>query len=133
MAPRRANTTAAGAGENFPSDVDGTFTNSVCERTSVSVSMNSGSESRGDSNGCWRNNVVQIAVPDTVIDDLMERQKDRVKLHNGPRSAIHPAGEGSDRKRNHEPGGSRKREIGPVNSKAQRTGVGSDFDDKRFL
>lgn len=74
--------------------------------------MNSGSESRGDSNGYWRNNIVQIAVPDTVIDDLMDPQKDRVKLHNLSRNAIHPSGEGQGHRLRHYALVARKAEVG---------------------
>lgn len=82
-------------------DVGGTFTRSVCAPTKCGVFVNSDSESRKGSDGCWRNCVVRTAEPDIEIDDLMERQNGRVKLHNLPRSAIGLSGEGQGHRLRH--------------------------------
>ena len=94
MANMAGRSTAGAVDGNCLMDVGGTFTRSVSAPTNGDAFANSGSDSRRNSNGCWRNNVVGIAEPDMEIDDPMECQKDRVKLHNLSRNAIQPSGEG---------------------------------------
>jgi hypothetical protein len=86
---------------NCRSDVGGNFTRNACNPTSAVVSANSDSESRRDSNICWKNNVVRIAELSTVIDDVKETWRHLVKLHNLPWNAINRLGEDQGQRLKH--------------------------------
>src|ERR1700688_4418070 len=98
MSNARGNTIAGAVGGNYLLVAGDTFTKTVFAPTSAGVSVNSDSESRRDSNNCWKNTVVRIAEHDTVINDLKETWRHLVKLHNLPWNAIHHRGEDQGQK-----------------------------------
>jgi hypothetical protein len=83
--------------------VDGTFLaglvhtsiGNAYDLTNANACANSAGGRRRGSKYFSVSNVVQIAELDTLINDLMERQRHRVKLHNQPRNAIRRSDEGS--------------------------------------
>jgi hypothetical protein len=77
-------TTAEAVDRSFLLGSGATFTKSVCGLTNVVAFVNSASESSRSSHDGSKSSTVRIADLGTVISDLMERWKHRVKLHDPP-------------------------------------------------